>query len=205
MSNSISNKEALENHFDEPHSTAVEVMRESLDQYQRGFIELSPFVCIATADAEGQPTISPKGDAPGFVKIIDESTLIIPDRPGNNKVESFHNLVQNPKMALIFIIPGVRETLRVSGEAIITTDQAHLEDSKVGKKAVRTGLLINISSVYFHCGKAMIRSKIWEEKSKLAKGILPSFGEILKSEAGLDSGKEELEAMLEDVYQNELY
>lgn len=205
MTEIISDKDVLENHFDEPLSTAVEVMRESLDKYQRQFIELSPFVCIATADADGQPTISPKGDAPGFVRIVDDTTLVIPDRPGNNKIESFHNLVENPKLALIFMIPGLRETLRVSASAVITTDQEMLDESRVGSRPVRTGLLITISKVYFHCGKAMIRSKLWEEKSKLTREEFPSFAEILKAEAGVEAPEEELETMLKDVYENQLY
>ena len=205
MTGTISDLSTLEEHFDEPLEAAVAVMRESLDKYQRQFIELSPFACIATADAGGQPTISPKGDAPGFIKVIDDETLLMPDRIGNNKVESFHNLVENPKLGIIFMIPGVRETLRISGEASITTEQEILKFAQVGKNPVKTGLLIKVTKVYFHCGKAMIRSKLWDENSKLAPGVLPSFGEIIKEEANLDGSTEELDEMMEGVYKNELY
>ncbi|MFT5350136.1 MAG: PPOX class probable FMN-dependent enzyme [Planctomycetota bacterium] len=205
MTDTITDVNALEQHFDEPLGIAVACMLDSLDKYQRQFIELSPFACIATADSDGQPTISPKGDAPGFMKVIDEHTLVMPDRIGNNKAESFHNLVENPKMGLIFMIPGVRETLRISGSASITTDQELLKFAQVGKNPVKTGLLINITKSYFHCGKAMIRSKLWDEKSKLARGVLPSFGEIFKEEAKLTASTEEAEALLENAYSNELY
>ena len=205
MTGTISDLSTLEEHFDEPLEAAVAVMRESLDKYQRQFIEMSPFACIATADASGQPTISPKGDAPGFIKVIDDETLLMPDRIGNNKVESFHNLVKNPKLGIIFMIPGVRETLRISGEASITTEQEILKFAQVGKNPVKTGLLIKVTKVYFHCGKAMIRSKLWDENSKLAPGVLPSFGEIIKEEANLDGSTEELDEMMEGVYKNELY
>lgn len=205
MSDTIIERRTLESHFEEPLETAVAVMRDSLDEYQSKFITLSPFACIATANTQGQPTISPKGDAPGFVRIIDERTLLVPDRKGNNKVESFHNLVENPGIALIFMIPGIRETLRVSGRAVITTDQALLDGSRVGKATVRTGLHIHIDKVYFHCGKAMIRSKLWEEEYRLSRGDLPSFGEILRVEAGLDSTTEEFDAYLEEAYRNQLY
>lgn len=205
MTDTISDLGTLEEHFGEPLEAAVAVIRESLDRYQRQFIEHSPFACLATADASGQPTISPKGDAPGFIKVIDDETLVMPDRIGNNKVESFHNLVENPKLGIIFMIPGVRETLRISGEASITTDKEILKFAQVGKNPVKTGLLVKVTKVYFHCGKAMIRSKLWDENSKLAPGVLPSFGEIIREEAKLDGSTEELDEMMEGVYKNELY
>lgn len=205
MTDTITDLDSLEQHFDAPLETAVAVMRDSLDKYQRQFIELSPFACIATADASGQPTISPKGDAPGFIKVIDEHTLLMPDRIGNNKVESFHNLVENPKLALIFMIPGVRETLRISATASITRDQLLLNFAQVGKNPVKTGLLIKISKTYFHCGKALIRSKLWDENSKIARGVLPTFAEILKEQAKLPGSVEEVEAFMQDVYTKKLY
>ena len=128
MSNAITDLDSLEKHFDAPLDIAVAVERNSLDDYQKQFIQLCPFVCIATADTDGIPTISPKGDAPGFVRIIDDSTLLIPDRPGNNKIESFHNLLENPGVAIIFIIPGVHETLRIKGRAEINTSESMLEE-----------------------------------------------------------------------------
>ncbi len=205
MTDIISDVSELERHFEEPNATAVAAVRQSLDKYQRQYIELSPFVCIASADASGQPTISPKGDAPGFVKVIDEHTLVIPDRIGNNKTESFHNLLENPKLALIFMIPGIRETLRISGEAQITTNQEMLKFAQVSKNPVKTGLLIKITMAYFHCGKAVIRSRLWDEKSKLPAGVLPSFGQILKAEAQLDGSAKEVDEMMENVYTKKLY
>jgi PPOX class probable FMN-dependent enzyme len=205
MTDTITDITSLEEHFDVPLDIAIDCMLDSLDKYQRQFIELSPFACLATADAEGQPAISPKGDAPGFIKIIDENTLLMPDRIGNNKVESFHNLVENPKIGLIFMIPGVRETLRISGSAGITTDHDMLKFAQVGKNPVKTGLLIKITKTYFHCGKAMIRSKLWDENSKLARGVLPSFGEIFKEEGKINASVAEAEALLEHAYTDELY
>jgi len=205
MSDTIIDKDALEQHFEPPMDLAVATMLDSMDKYHRLFIERSPFACLATSDASGQPTISPKGDAPGFIKVIDDNTLVMPDRIGNNKVESFHNLVENPKIGLIFMIPGQRETLRISGEASITTDQEKLKFAQVGKAPVKTGLLINITKVYFHCGKAMIRSKLWDEESKIGRDDFPSFGEILKEEAKLAENKDQLDDMMEEVYTEQLY
>jgi PPOX class probable FMN-dependent enzyme len=205
MSDTIADLSTLEQHFDEPMDIALACMFDSLDKYHQQFIEHSPFVCLATSDKDGQPTISPKGDAPGFVRVVDENTLVMPDRIGNNKVESFHNLVENPKMGLIFMVPGMRETLRISAEASITSDHEVLRFAQVGKNPVKTGLLIKISKVYFHCGKAMIRSKLWDENSKITPGTLPSFGQILKAQTKLDATDEEAEGLLENAYTNELY
>ena len=205
MSNNITDIESLEEHFGAPNELAVAVERESLDDFQKQFIEHSPFACVATADADGKPTISPKGDAPGFVRIINDTTLLIPDRPGNNKVESFHNLLENPGVAIIFMIPGVRETLRVVGQAEISTSEPILDESRIGRNPVKTGTIITIERVYFHCGKAMIRSRLWEDDYKPAAGVLPTFAEILKAEAKVDAPKEALEEKLDKVYTEELY
>ena len=205
MSDTIADRSTLEQHFDEPMEIAVACMLDALDKYHQQFIENSPFVCIATSDKDGQPTISPKGDAPGFVRVVDKNTLVMPDRIGNNKVESFHNLVENPKMGLIFMVPGMRETLRISAEASITKDQELLKFAQVGKNPVKTGLLIRVTKAYFHCGKAMIRSKLWDEKSKIAPGTMPSFSQILKDQTKLEASDEEAEGLLENAYTNELY
>ena len=201
----ISDSEKLRHHFGQPNTVAVACMRKSLDQYQKLFIELSPFACLASSDRDGQPTISPKGDGPGFIQVVDDVTLIMPDRIGNNKVESFTNIIENPKIALIFFIPGIQETLRISASASITTDQGLLKFAQVGKNSVRTGLLMKITKSYFHCGKAVIRSKLWDEESRIEKGVFPPFGKIAKEEARLAESQEEVEKTLQDEYKNELY
>ena len=112
--NTITEPQELREHFGEPLHIAVAVEKTQLDEHHRRFIEHSPFICLASAGDDGQPAVSPKGDAPGFVRILDDKTLLIPDRPGNNKVEGFGNIVENPKVSLIFFIPGIIETLRLS-------------------------------------------------------------------------------------------
>ena len=205
ISETIDDVSTLESHFGEPVDIAVAAMKTSMDQFHKAFIEHSPFACLASSTATGQPTISPKGDAPGFVKILDDNTLVLPDRIGNNKVESFHNIVENPKVALIFLIPGVSESVRVSGEATIVRDQKILELGRVGKSLPTAAMVIKVTSVYFHCGKAMIRSKLWAQDSQLEKGVIPSFGEALKAQAKLDMSVEDTESLLEDVYEKQLY
>ena len=201
----ISDPEKLRQHFGEPNKVAVECIRTSLDQYQKLFIERSPFLCLASADREGQPSISPRGDGPGFIKVVDDVTLIMPDRIGNNKVESFSNIIENPKIALIFFIPAIPETLRIFANASITTDQELLKFAQVGKAPVKTGLFMTITKSYFHCGKALIRSKLWEKESQIEKGVFPPFGKIMKEEAKLTASQEEVEDELQDEYKNELY
>lgn len=205
MSEAITDLTTLEAHFDPPLDVAVACMCDQLDHFHRQFIELCPFICIATADAEGRPSVSPKGDAPGFVRVIDDKTLLLPDRPGNNKVESFHNLVANPGVALLFMIPGVKETLRVRGRAEISTSQSLLAASRVDGRSVKTGTLISIEKVYFHCGKAMIRSKLWQDAYQPQPGTLPSFGQIVKAQAKVDASEEAVEERIQESYRERLY
>jgi len=201
----ITDKISLENYYDPPLEIATAIMLSYLDKYHKMYINESPFVCIATSDADGQPTISPKGDAPGFVKIVDEKTLIIPDRIGNNKLESFHNLIDNPKIGLIFMIPGANETLRISGTAQIITDENILSYAQIGTRSVKAGVIIDITKCYFHCGKAVIRSRIWNNESKIKKGLLPSFGKIINDQAKLKESIKSSDELVEHVYKNELY
>ena len=203
--NTITERISLENHYDPPLEIAKSIMLNSLDKYHITYIENAPFVCIATSDSEGQPTISPKGDAPGFVELRDKNTLIIPDRIGNNKLESFHNLVENPKIGLIFMIPGMKETLRISGIAQIITDDEILKFAQIGQKNVKTGLVVTITKCYFHCGKAIIRSKLWNEENKISKDKLPSFGKIINEQAKLQESIQSSDNLVEHVYKNELY
>lgn len=204
-SGAITAATALREHFDTPNEMAVACIRDHLDEYHRLFIRRSPFFCIASADADGQPTVSPRGDAPGFVHVLDAKTLLFPDRPGNNKVESFANIVANPKVGLIFFIPGIRETLRVGGSAAITRDPALLQLGQVGGKAPRTATVITVNKACFHCGKALVRSKLWEPESRAGKDELPTFGEIIKAQVGLDMSVADAGAILEDAYRTRLY
>jgi len=159
-----------------------------LDHLSAGYrklVEAAPFVAIATAGPEGLDC-SPKGDAPGFVRVLDDRTLAIPDRPGNNRLDGFRNIVRNPRVGLLFLIPGVGETLRVNGRAEISIDPQLMQSAAVNGKLPRCVLVVHIESVYFHCSKAIMRSKLWDETSKIARTRLPSTGTIL---AELSAGK----------------
>ena len=149
----------------------------------RALIEAAPFVVIATCGPEGLDC-SPKGDPAGFIRILDEKTLAIPDRRGNNRLDGFRNIVRDPRVALLFLIPGVGETLRVNGRAVISTDPKLAESFAVDGKAPRTVLIVTIESIFFHCSKAVVRSHLWERK--IDRKSLPSTGTII---AELTSGK----------------
>jgi uncharacterized protein len=148
-------------------------------------IEAAPFVAVATSGPEGLDC-SPKGDAPGFVRILDDKTLAIPDRPGNNRIDGFRNIMRDPRIALLFLIPGVGETLRVNGRASISIDPELMQSFAINGKLPRCVLIVHIESVYFHCSKAIVRSKLWEEATKIDRNSLPSTGTII---AELSQGK----------------
>lgn len=166
-----------------PNSIAKEI--DHLSDGYRKLIEAAPFVAIATGGPEGFDC-SPKGDAPGFVRVLDDKTLAIPDRPGNNRLDGFRNIVRDPRIGLLFLIPGVGETLRVNGRASISIDPELMQSFTVNGKLPRSVLIVHIETVYFHCSKAIVRSRLWDEKTKIDRKSLPSTGAIL---AELSHGK----------------
>ena len=151
----------------------------------RKLIEAAPFLAVATSGPEGLDC-SPKGDPAGFVRILDEKTLAIPDRPGNNRIDGFRNIIRDPRIALLFLIPGVGETLRVNGRASISIDPELMQSFAVNGKLPRCVLIIHIETIYFHCAKAIVRSKLWDEATKIDRKSLPSTGTII---AELSDGK----------------
>lgn len=204
-SRTIDDQTALREHFGEPSATAVAVGKPYLDEHHQHFIRHSPFLCIASAAADGQPNVSPKGDGPGFVQILDDKTLVIPDRLGNNKVETFENLVHNPKLALVFFIPGVREMVRVQGTGEIVRDPALLELGRVGSSLPTAALVVHVTRAYLHCGKALVRSALWDPSRHVAPGVIPPFGQMIKDQAALSVPAEAIQEDIEHMYREELY
>jgi len=201
----ITDVEMLTSLFGEPHSVAVASVKDSMDEHHRRYIENTPLICIASTSEQGQPTVSPKGDAPGFVHVVDEHTLVIPDRPGNNRIQGLRNLLENPKLGVIFFIPGVRETLRIEGEAILATDQKILDLGKAGKSVPTVAIVVRVTKAYFHCGKALIRSKAWQEEGRIADGILPRFSQVLKDQTQMPAPVQEIESFVNQEYKEGLY
>ena len=187
-----------------PAERAVKKQLPRLEKHSRAFIALSPFLVIASSDPSGRCDASPKGDAPGFVRVLDDVTLLIPDRLGNNRVDTIGNLVSCPGVGLIFFVPGLRETLRVNGRARITTEAALLESCIVQGKVPRSGILVTAEEVYFHCGKALIRSDLWNPEKHTAQADFPSLGRIITEQIGTGS-VEDAERSTADSYRTRLY
>lgn len=166
-----------------------------LNGLTRQFIERSPFVCVATASTDGGLDVSPRGDGAGFVRILDERTLLLPDRPGNRIADTLTNLLADDRIALLFLIPGVGDTFRVNGRAEIVDDPQLLAPSTVGGRAPRLGLLVTIEECYTQCPKALIRSDLWNPERHVDRSELPSSGEILRavSDPTLDAAEYERE------------
>ncbi|HEX3861706.1 MAG TPA: pyridoxamine 5'-phosphate oxidase family protein [Stellaceae bacterium] len=193
--------------YGEPSERAVRKQLPQLEKHSRAFIALSPFVVIASTDPAGRCDASPKGDAPGFVQVLDDETLLIPDRLGNNRVDTISNLLACPGVGLIFFVPGLRETLRVNGQARITTDPALLDPCAVNGKVPRSGFLVTADEVYFHCGKALIRSDLWNPDKRIAQRDFPPLGRVIAEQIG-DIAVEAVEAAeraTEEGYRTRLY
>jgi PPOX class probable FMN-dependent enzyme len=149
-----------------------------LNPLTRRFIEYSPFLCLATSDRAGHCDVSPRGDPRGFVRILDDQTLLIPERPGNRLADSLQNVLENPQVGLMFIIPGLTDTFRVNGRATLTRDRTLLAPSAMEGKVPVLGLLVDIEAAYTHCSKAFLRSQFWDPLTFVARTELPSNGEI---------------------------
>jgi len=188
-----------------PLDRAVAKVTHELDEICRAFIARSPFLLISSADSEGNMDISPKGDPAGFVQVLDESTLLIPDRPGNRRADTFTNVLQNPKVGLFFLVPGRRETLRVTGSAVIVRDQALRERSALNGKVPALLLAVRVEDAFFHCAKCIIRSGLWDEADWSALGGLPTYADALVKHAKLPLSVDEMQAILDNNYEKGLY
>ena len=177
----ITDEARLREIIGEPTALVVTKIAERLNDLTRQFIERSPFVCVATTSPGGGLDVSPRGDPAGFVRILDEHTLLIPDRPGNRIADTLTNLLHDPHIALLFLIPGVGDTFRVNGTAEIIDDAELLADSTVDGKAPRLGLLVAIEECYTQCPKAMVRSELWNPERHIERKELPSMGAIFRS------------------------
>ncbi len=164
-----------------PTETVLSKLADHLNELTRQFIERSPYVCLATVAPDGGLDVSPRGDPAGFVRILDERTLLIPDRPGNRIADALTNLLADPRIALLFLIPGVGDTFRVNGRAVITDDAELLAPSTMEGRPPKLGLLITIEQAYTQCSKASMRSDVWNPEKHIERSALPSSGAILRS------------------------
>jgi uncharacterized protein len=177
----IAGEDGLRSLLGEPSELVQAKVTDRLNDLTRQFVERSPFLCLATSGADGTCDVSPRGDPPGFVRILDERTLVLPDRPGNRLADSHRNVLQNPQVALLFVIPGVTDTLRVNGRATIVTDPELLAACAVEGKTPKLGLVIDIDEVFTHCSKAFLRAQLWDPERYVSREDLPSNGELMRS------------------------
>ena len=200
----VSNDSELREVYRPPAPRAAQKVLNHLDVHCRDFIALSPLCVLSSSNAEGQADASPRGDPPGFVRVLDDRTLLLPDRQGNNQVDSLQNIVQNPGVGLLFFVPGMNETLRVKGKAEITTDPELLEPLTVAGKAPLSGLKIAVEEAFLHCGRALIRSRIWDAEAQIDRSSYPTYGQVLADQiAGADAREiddDEAEANRERLY-----
>ncbi len=204
----IETEEELRAKFGEVSHLASAKSRPALDKFSRQFISLSPFLVISTADANGRADLSPRGDPPGFVHVIDDNTLLIPDRPGNNRLDTMANIMANPNVGLLFFVPGFEDTLRLNGKARITDDADLLAACKVNGKQPVVGILVTLEEVFLHCAKALKRSKLWDPDSRQDRAQLPSIARIILEQtstpvAGPEAAK--IDAEVEEEYRTALY
>ena len=150
-----------------------------VERYARQFIGLSPFCCLATSDGKGHADVTPRGDKPGCVRVLDDKTLLIPERPGNNRMDSLRNIIQHPSLGLLFLIPGFEDTLRVNGRGRVTRDPGLLADSAVDGKLPKFGVLVAVDEVFFHCAKAFRRSRLWDPTAQLARNTMPTLARMI--------------------------
>jgi PPOX class probable FMN-dependent enzyme len=189
---------------EEPSERARLKVQRMLDGHMRNFIALSPFVCLGSSSADGAD-VTPRGDQPGFVHVLDDQTLLIPDWPGNNRLDTLMNIEANPQVGLLFLIPGFTESLRVNGLAEVSLDPALLERWTVNGRHPRSVLRVSVREAFLHCGKAILRSKLWDESAKVDRNVLPSYGQMLKDQTQVRDTAEQIQASVEDAYKTRLY
>jgi PPOX class probable FMN-dependent enzyme len=170
----------------DPQPVVVSKISDRLNDLTRQFIERAPFVCLATSAPDGSCDVSPRGDPAGFVRILDDRTLLLPERPGNRIADSLRNILVNPHVGLLFVIPGVGDTFRVNGRATITDDAELLQSCEVGGKLPKLGIVVEVDEAYTQCSKAFIRSDLWNPERHIDRDELPSSGAILRSLTDVD-------------------
>jgi PPOX class probable FMN-dependent enzyme len=201
----ITTHEALRAHYKPAHDVALKKELASLDGHCRNFIARSPFVLIGSSDAGGNADVTPKGDRPGFVAILDDTTLAIPDRPGNNRLDTLENFIVNPAVGLLFLIPGMNETLRVNGTARITLDATLRERLAVEGRPPLSVIVVSIRSAYMHCAKAFMRSELWKPETWPDRATLPTLGAILRDQVAYAATAEEGDRRLDEAYSQTMW
>ena len=194
----IETPEALREIYPPPQGPSVKKVMSSLEKHSKRFLELCPFVVLATSgDA------SPKGDQPGFIRVIDDRTILLPDRVGNNRLDSMQNILADPRIGLLCLLPGLNETLRINGRAEVTVDPALLEPSTVRGKAPKSGLLIHIEEVFIHCANALLRARLWDPAHHIDRSQFPPIGQVYADHIGHSEQVAEIEEQYAKTHNDE--
>ena len=201
----VTNEDQLRAILGQPSTRVLAKHVCALDAHCRAFIAKSPFVTIASADRGGAMDVSPKGDPPGFVHVLNDTTLAIPERPGNRKADTFSNVLQNDRVGLLFLIPGKQETLRVSGTARIVRDQWLRDRFAMRSKTPELVLAVAIEEVFFHCAKWVIRSQLWNAASWPDSSDLPTLAQAMVDAGRLKDTREEMQALIDQDIRQRLY
>jgi PPOX class probable FMN-dependent enzyme len=192
----ITSVDALRALYATPGERAIRKQLSSLDRHCRRFIELSPFLVLATAGEAGEMDASPRGGVPGFIKVQDERTLLIPDAPGNNRLDSLENILATGRVGLLFLIPGVEETLRVNGSAVLSRAEGDLALCTDDRRAPKVVVRVSVREAYLHCAKAFMRSRLWSPESHVDRALLPTLGQMINDQTGIQVPAETQEEMV---------
>jgi hypothetical protein len=207
----IATADALRRLFGHAQGLAAKKSLAALDRHARDYIARAPFLCIATSGHGGRADVSPRGDQPGFVQVLDDRSIAIPDRPGNNRLDTMENILINPNVGLIFIIPGFEDTLRINGKATITADHAILERAMVDRKAPKVAIRVAVEEAFFHCAKAFRRSRLWQADAQVDRTVMPTLARIiLEQTAAAEAPPREedivaCDVAIEEDYKTQLY
>lgn len=201
----ITSREELRSIYKPASEGSLRKELKALDSHCVSFIGRSPFVLIGTSDGKGHADVTPKGDKPGFVAVLDSRTIAIPDRPGNNRLDTLENLLVEPSIGLLFLIPGMDETLRINGRAKITADDALRARFTVDGKLPQAVIVAEVDAAYMHCAKAFMRSQLWHPETWPDRKSLPTLGQILKDQLALDESAEAKDRWLDEAYAKSMW
>ena len=200
----ITSREQLREVYPEPKGRTVRKVIDHLEEHCRAFIALSSFVLLSTAGADGKGDVTQRGDAPGFVAVLDDNTLAIPDRPGNNRLDSLQNVIENPEVGLLFLVPGFMETLRINGTAQIRTDQELSQRFAVAGRLPPSVLVVTVREAFLHCAKSIMRSRLWDADAQVERSLMPTIGQIISDQLG-ESRPVETQDQVIESYRPGLY
>jgi len=206
MNKVLSSEAELRDHYLMPGAGPVDKQLDHIEKHCASFIGLSPFVCIGTSREGALPDVSPRGGEPGFVTVRDPKTLLLPDWPGNNRLDSLTNIVVSPGVGLLFFIPGFNDLLRVNGRAEVSVDPALTGKFEMRGRNPRSVVVVHVEEVYLHCTKALVRSELWNTEKQVARSALPSTGAMYRDQMALDNVPAEvIDQALDDSEKNDIY